>query len=164
MKNSTATLSIEKMFILDQCALIETKCADMYRYLAQKYASIPELAALWIKTANEEDNHAMQFQILKKTKGRGIIDVAADCSSVSEGLKKVESLFNQIMHSSFSPVEAVQLALKLESYLGRFHSASVTICNDEATQNLLKAMMANDLGHENMLKEMLDKLLVQKDY
>jgi hypothetical protein len=66
------------MFILDQCAVIETRCADLYRHFAQATADLPELEGLWQKTALEEEHHALQFKMPSRLKGEGVTGVNAE--------------------------------------------------------------------------------------
>lgn len=162
-KDASPALSLDKMFILDQCALIETRCAEVYRYFAKIHAAIPEMEALWNKTADEEDNHAMQFKMLCKLKVESEIKVNADVYSTSAVLKNLTALFEKVNGSTPSPIESLKLAIKLETYLSQYHSNSVTSCSDGDIQNLLNAMMNSDLGHVTMLEKALHKLTDDKD-
>jgi len=49
--------------ILDICRDIELLNEQLYRHFAVLFSDDRELKALWTKTANEEANHAQQFEL-----------------------------------------------------------------------------------------------------
>jgi rubrerythrin len=156
---STPPLPIESMLMLDQCALIEQKCAELYHHFATLHPDLPELQALWKKTALEEENHAQQFKMLSRMKGEGIETVKADASKVAAVLKKLDSLFEQVQGSAVSPADTLRLGIKLESYLKEYHANSVAVSGTPEMARLLNAMMEMDMEHEAMLERALEKLL-----
>ena len=109
----TPALSIEGMYVLDQCALIEVRCAEIYRHFAQ-VSDLQELETLWKKTALEEDHHALQFDMLSRLKGEGIAAVKADTAGIAAVLKNLQSLFDKIRKSRVSPIDCLKLGIKLE--------------------------------------------------
>lgn len=143
---------LEKSFLLDKCAQIECKCAEVYRHFAQIHADSHELAALWKKTADEEENHAQAIRIVRRVKGEGITGVNADSAGIAAALKKLESLIELLKMSTIPPVEALKLALRMETYLSQFHVNAAAICDDPEMQKLLNAMMNHDIEHIDMLE------------
>jgi rubrerythrin len=160
-KAPTPSLPLENMLVLDQCALIEEKCAALYHHFATLHPELPELEALWKKTALEEEHHAVQFQMLSRMKGEGVTSIKTDSAKVTAVLKKLESLFEQVKTSTISPADTLRLGMKLESYLSEFHANSVVICGNSEMTRLLNAMMKNDLDHVAMLEKALEKLTVK---
>lgn len=157
-KASTPPLSFEKMFILDQCIIIETRCGDLYRAFAELHSDLTELQTLWLKTALEEDHHALQFKMLARLKGEGLTDVNTDISSTSAIIHNLDSLLTQVKECGITPMDALKLAIKLEAELSQYHSDSIVTCGDPEMQKLLKAMMTNDAGHVKMLEQALEKM------
>lgn len=159
MATKASSLPMEGMLVLDKCALIESKCAEVYRLFAELHPELPELAALWKKTALEEEHHCLQFQMLSRMKGEGITGLTTDIAKVTEVLKKLEALFDQVQNSKLSAIDTLKLGIKLENYLSEFHSTSVIICADPDMRHLLSAMMNIDLDHVARLEKALDKLM-----
>jgi len=162
-KDSSNTLSVEQMFILDQCALIEKKCGDLYRLFARKCSGHPELEKLWKKTALEEDHHALQFEMLSRLKGEGLSKVKADPSRIRTVLQELEALMDRVEHSKISPIDTLKVGIRLETSLARYHSDEVAICSDPETAHLLQAMMNNDVDHVAALEKALGKLVAEKE-
>lgn len=160
---SESGLSMEKSFILDQCAQIESKCAEVYRHFAAIHADAAELAALWQKTADEEEDHAQAFRMLGRMKGEGVGGVHADSTGVAAALRKLESLIELLKMSTVPPMEALKLALRMEAYLSQFHVNVVAVCDDAEMQKLLNAMMNNDLEHTEALEKTLEKFSVRSE-
>lgn len=155
----TPSLPMEEMLILDKCASIESRCADLYRHFAGLHPEHPELGKLWLKTALEEDNHALQFRMLSRMKGEGISGLTTDVAKVNEVLEKLEGLFEQVRSARLSAADALRVGIKLENFLSEFHSTSVVITGDREMAHLLNAMMSIDLDHVARLEKALDKLL-----
>jgi hypothetical protein len=160
--SSAPVLSMEGMLILDQCALIEKRCAELYHHFATLHPELPELQRLWQKTALEEEHHALQFQMLSRMKGEGIVGLKADSSRVAAVLKKLNLLFDQVKTSAVSAADTLRLGIKLESYLGEFHADAVAVCATPEMTRLLKAMMKIDVDHVGRLEKALEKLLAEE--
>ena len=56
-----AETSADVEHLLEVCRRIEFTLASLYRFLSNLYGDIPDIAAVFLKTANEEENHALQF-------------------------------------------------------------------------------------------------------
>ena len=148
---------LEKSFLLDQCAQVESNCAEVYRHFAGIHADSHQLAALWKTTADEEDNHAQAFRTMGRMKGEGSVGVDADPTGVAAALKKLQSLMELLKTSTLPPVEALKLALRMETYLSQFHVNVVALCHDAEMRNLLSAMMNHDLEHIETLERALEQ-------
>lgn len=156
-KSSTPGLSMEEMFILDQCALIESKCAELYKHFAEVTNDNPELETLWKKTALEEEHHALQFNMLARVK-EGITKINIDIAKAKFVLQQLDDLLARIRKAKLTAVETLQVGIRLEGYLSEFHCDSVVVCEDPDMTKLLNAMMKIDVEHAGMLQRALDRL------
>lgn len=141
--------------VLDRCALIELKCAELYRHFERVHADIPEMAALWRKSALEEDNHAEQFKFAERLKGAGMEGVKSDISRIDTILQTLESYLDKIAHSQPTPIEGLQFAIHLEEVLSEYHMTNVVEFADNDLARLFKSMMDHDKGHIDSLKNAL---------
>ncbi|WP_324079398.1 hypothetical protein [Geomonas sp.] len=148
---------MEDMFMLDQCALIETKCAEVYKHFAKITADTPELEALWKKTALEEEHHALQFNMLARVK-EGITAIRADLDKVKFVLQQLDDLFARIGKAKLTAVETLEVGIRLETYLSQYHCNSIIVCEDPDMAKLLDAMMKIDVEHSEMLKRVLQRM------
>ncbi|HJV64885.1 MAG TPA: hypothetical protein VJ550_04040 [Geomonas sp.] len=156
LKSSNATsLKMEDMFILDQCALIETRCAELYKHFA-KITADTELESLWKKTALEEEHHALQFKMLARLKEG--IKIKADVLKVKLVLQQLNDLFARIEKSRLSAIETLQVGIRLEGYLSQYHCNSIVVCDDAEMAKLLEAMMKIDIEHTDMLRRVLERM------
>ena len=151
-------LSLDDLGILDQCGRIEAKCAELYRHFEKLYAGNEELSALWRKTANEEDNHALQFRLAANIKGTGMEGVRASQPDFTKKLKHIESFIEKVIQSQPTSVEALRIAIHLEENMQEFHMSSMVDFADPDMSNLFVAMMNNDKGHVDMLGTTLKKM------
>jgi hypothetical protein len=151
-------LSMDEIKVLDLFASIEMKCADLYRQFEVLYADLPEIALLWRKTAAEEDNHAQQFKLASRLKGRGMEGVKVDGVQGTIILRTIETYLNKIQLSYPSPTEALSFAIQLEENLSEYHMSSVVHFINQELSKLFTTMMGNDQGHITMLKNALDNM------
>lgn len=152
-------LSMDEIKVLDLFASIEMKCADLYRQFEVLYADLPEIALLWRKTAEEEDNHAQHFKLASRLKGRGMEGVMVDGVQGTIILQTIDTYLNKIQQSHPSPTEALSFAIQLEESLFEYHMSTVVHFIDPELSKLFKAMMGNDRGHVTMLHNALDNMI-----
>lgn len=152
-------LSMDEIKVLDLFASIEMKCADLYRQFEVLYADLPELALLWRKTAEEEDNHAQQFKLASRLKGRGMEGVKVDGVQCTIILQTIETYVNTMQQLHPSPAEALSFAIQLEESLFEYHMSTVVHFIDPELSKLFKAMMGNDRAHVTMLHNVLDNMI-----
>jgi len=145
--------------VLDKCALIELKCSEIYRHLAQEHSESRRLQALWLRAAEEEEHHARQFKMISRLKGESIESLKIELCDTTEMLESLDSLLDKLKSTSVTPVRALQLAVDLETNLNRFHANSVTVCKDQELAKLLDAMMNFDLDHVRMFEKELEEWL-----
>jgi rubrerythrin len=157
--DKSVKLPVEDLGVLDRCALVEIKCAELYRNFERIHGDVPELAKLWNKTALEEDNHAEQFKFACKLKGTGMVGIKTDRSRISTILQKLETYLDTVKQSNPSPIEALQFAIHLEEVLSEYHMSSVVTFADNELARLFTSMMNNDNAHVNSLQNALSLML-----
>lgn len=157
-KDSSSTLTVDQIHLVDQCALLERKCGDLYRLFAQRCSGYPGLQKLWMKTALEEEHHALQFEMLGRMRGAGLSGVNADASSIKKVFEELESLMKRVENSSLSPIDTLKLGIKVEKSLARYHPDAAATCSDPEMAHLIKFMMSHDVDHVAALERALGKL------
>lgn len=145
------TLSMGELRVLDICREIELLNEQLYRHFAVLFSEDQELAALWRKTANEEANHALQFEFASKTKKEMLEAVVMDIQTAANTLKYVHTVFELAKKSPPTVAEALQLSVKLEERLSRLHLECVAVFTEESHKSLFMSMMANDNCHMESL-------------
>jgi rubrerythrin len=157
-KTVAARLPSDQLFFLDQCARLELKMADLYRYFEALFVDTPAFSLLWQKTANEEENHYQQFYLGVKLKGVGMENVNTDVAQAKAYLQKVETYLEKVMVSRPTMEEALTLAIELEKRLVTLHMSSIVRFEDQGLKKMFKAMMESDEGHVTMLTDFLTVL------
>lgn len=145
-------MEIEKF--LEVCRNIELVNAELYQYFAEIFSSHPELAALWHKTAQEEENHARQFVLAIKMRKETIVDsFVIDGSKAENTLDIVKSYYNTVKNTPPSMLEALSVAIKIEKGLASFHLVNSVHFVQESHKKLFSAMMAADQEHLEALQK-----------
>jgi rubrerythrin len=141
---------------LDNCAQIENLVGQIYYIFMEQQSSTPELAKLWEKTADEEQNHEQQFQMAKR-----LYKSIASNPEISN--KKLEAIINELVHlkerivaKPLSPVESIRLAIDIEEKLAEYHLDNIPLFSDESLNSLFKSMMNNDQWHVENLRNALE--------
>jgi len=149
----------EVVKVLEICRDIELASGELYRYFAEIFSGHEAMAALWRKTATEEDNHAMQFVLAIKMRKETIIDtLSLDISRAENTLKVVKSLTDLVRKNKPSMHEALQAAIKMEKGLVGFHMATVAHFVHESHKKLFTAMMKADNEHIEALEKFYQRL------
>jgi rubrerythrin len=151
-------LNIESLSLLELCANIEMKCAEVYRYFAEFFADVPELSALWRKTANEEDDHAEQFKLAGRLWGAGMQNIKADHLKIQLIIEKLNVLLPSLKKSNPTPKQALMFAIQMEEKLAEYHMSTLIDFADTNVLNLFKTMAKNDVGHIEMLQNALKEI------
>jgi rubrerythrin len=149
-------LKLGDLGILGLCAEIEGKCAELYRRFAVIHADRHELASLWLKTANEEENHAEHFKLAIRLRGTGMGGVKTNLSSVTTILEKIGNCLTKIQTARPSPTETLTFAIQLEENLSEYHMDSIVDYADVEMAKPFTAMAKCDRGHVEMLKAALE--------
>ena len=139
---------------LQLCAEMEREMAGLYRDFAALHAGDAELAALWLKTAREEDNHAHQFDLallLKEEIAAAALspDEAQALLGVARELRRLNAL------NPPGPVKALRTAIELEERFGTYHVSTVATFGSPKMRELFESMMAADRDHAEALRAVL---------
>jgi rubrerythrin len=143
--------------LLEVCRQIEFTLASLYRFLSNLYGEIPDIASVFLKTANEEENHALQFVLalkLPKVIAHPTVAMGAEDSL----LRDVLGLDAKARRILPPPVEALRTAVDLERRLAAYHMDSIGSFHHPRLQEMFKAMMAADKQHVETLTAALAKL------
>ncbi len=143
--------------LLEICRRIEFTIAGTYRYLSDVHRNMPDIAAVWRKTADEEENHALQFKLALKLPNlalRPTVDVGA----ADRLLKAVQDLDGAVRRTTPPVAEALRVALELEKRLAGYHMNAIGVFQDARLQEMFKALMASDKQHVEALATALGTL------
>jgi hypothetical protein len=143
--------------LLEVCRQIEFTLASLYRFLSNLYADIPDIAAVFLKTAHEEENHALQFVHALKLPNliaHPRMAVGAEDSLLGEVL----DLDAKARRTLPRPLDALRTAVDLERRLAAYHIDTIGVFRNPRLQGMFKAMMAADRDHVEALTAALAKL------
>jgi rubrerythrin len=140
--------------VLTLCAELERTTGGMYRDLAAAHAGDPQLARLWLKTAQEEDNHARQFE-LARMYGDQLGAVGVTAVTARALVDVAQEMRRRLATEARAPVAALRTAIELEERLADFHLTAITAFRSERLRKLFGAMMAADRGHVEALRAAL---------
>lgn len=144
--------------LLERCRRVETTMAATYWFLSDLHTTIPEMTALWRKTAGEEENHARQFEFALKFPNL-IADTVVKAEDVDRLLLEVAALDSAVRTAKPAPADALRRCIDLERRLADYHMNAVGVFHDPHMQKLFEAMMAVDREHVQALVEVLDRLV-----
>jgi rubrerythrin len=141
--------------LLELCEQIELLAGQAYRKLAELHASDRELAALWTKTASEEDNHAAQFRVSAAMLA-GMVDyVRVTSVDAVAAIDRLQAFLTLCAASPPSPIEALSEMIALEESLASFHLDNAAAFVRPEHRKLFQAMMNADRGHVEALRAAL---------
>jgi len=109
--------------LLEVCRRIEFTLASLYRFLSNLYGDIPEIAAVFLKTANEEENHALQFVLALKLPNM-IEHPTVPVGAEDYLLREVLDLDAKTRRTLPPPIDALRAAVDLEKRLAAYHVES----------------------------------------
>ncbi|HXE98400.1 MAG TPA: hypothetical protein VN642_18505 [Dongiaceae bacterium] len=158
MTNNTEKLPLNKIHVLDTCSLIEERCAHIYRHFERRFSDTPDMAALWHKMANDEDNHAAQFKFAALHLGYNNKDVDFKDRKLKAVLDKLDSIHLNVETNLTSLSEAFEIALVIEMGLAERHIESILTYGDYGLSDLFIKMEKYDQGHLELLQYAIDSL------
>lgn len=149
-------MALDVRSLIDSCALLEEKVAQLYYLFASLFSDMPELAELWRKTAEEEENHMRQFQLAARL-ARSIAPLSlVNESAVRNAIDTVTMLADKIKQNPPGWQGALKFAIDLEEKLAQFHMDTAAVYTDDSLNTLFKAMMTNDEHHVQSLRNFLE--------
>jgi rubrerythrin len=144
--------------LLELCARLEQAHARLYGALAEAHAASPRVAALWAKTAREEEGHAAQFRLAATRYLDRIVAVRVDPSEAIRLLEGVTALTERARQSPPIITEALRQAIQLEELMAALHLDRAADFLKPADRSLFRAMMAADQAHAQALRDALREL------
>jgi len=163
MTETQAAAKMEVIKILEICRDIEIAAAELYHYYSEIYSDTPEIAQLWKKTAQEEENHAHQFALAITLRREGIVKAVKVRQLNSERiLDKIRSVTEAVRRSKPAIADALSSAIKMEEKLSDYHMSTMAVFQEESHKELFEAMMRNDRGHVVELGKAYQKLMANQ--
>jgi rubrerythrin len=145
--------------VLEICEHIELACAELYHYFADLFKNERGDMLLWLKTAMEEENHAMQFTLIAKLKRQKIISsIQIDPVDAEITLIYIRSLIEKSKKTPPTQKEALQLAINLENKMAALHIENVITFVDPSYEITFLAISQSDRKHLESLQEAYDRL------
>ncbi len=145
--------------ILEACRDIENIAEELYRHYAEIFKDNPRIKCMWERTADEEKNHAYQFELAIKLRKGMIEGMNGDSFMVWNTLKFLRSLLDGIKKSKPSLSEALRSAIKFEEQLAQFHLSCMSFFREERYRNMFATVMAGDNEHVKCLQNEYENLL-----
>jgi rubrerythrin len=146
-------LTLNDIRILDVCRDIELTAEKLYLFFAEVFKDDGELAALWLKTAQEEKNHAHQFELAAKLKTGMVESIHVPLEEAEEMLGIVGKFLINSKKKPPSAEGALLFAVGMEEQLSKFHMDCLAIFTDESYREMFSAMMAHDKQHVEALQD-----------
>jgi rubrerythrin len=141
--------------VLAACERIEVLAAQAYRKLAALHAADTELAALWSKTAREEESHAAQFRFSQAVLDQVVGQVRVKLADAVTATNRLVDFLRRCDASPPSSLEALREMIDLEQWLEQFHLANAAAFTSPQHQKLFRAMMQADCEHVGALRAVL---------
>jgi rubrerythrin len=152
-------LPVSDLNVLRICAEIEEECAGIYWFFSGLFGHDERVAALWHKTAREEENHSAQFKLAQRLQGSGMSSVNTDADKAAHILGRVKAINVSIRNSRPSLHDALKLAIDIEERLSEFHASELVEFSDEKICELFASMKQCDSEHTELLKREYEKLV-----
>jgi rubrerythrin len=144
---------IASKIFLEVCMGIETLCADLYHYYSEAYEDVPEASRLWKKTAIEEENHKMQFELALRLMNETEFEVPKESLKLAYSIQyKLLKLTDLVKSNKPELLTAVSKAIEMEDKLANLHVHTALKFKDESIRRLFKALSEDDCGHVSNLQ------------
>jgi rubrerythrin len=145
--------------VLEACHELEKTMAKIYFGYVEVFKEYKPLAAVWHKTALEEENHALQFDLALKIKVGLVESTKVDLFKVMNSLNTVKSVLENILKSPPTPLDALRSAINLERQLAEFHLDCLASFENISHKEMFRAMMQADKDHIKVLEKTYQALL-----
>lgn len=133
---------------LEVCMGIEGLCAELYHFYSTIFEDIPEAARLWNKTALEEENHRMQFELALRLVEEAEFEVPKERLKQAFSIHhKLLDFLNNIKSNKPGLLTAVSKAVEMEEKLADLHVHTSLQFKDDSMQRLFKVLGEADRGH-----------------
>ncbi len=139
---------------LNTCIAIEKSIGTIYRHFAATIVCDDELKAIWLKMADEEDQHALDIGFAARLPHDGFFTTKKMTQSrVDLMLDSTKKILEKAKKTDVSARVAVNITLKLEQeYLG-IHIASALEFENDATRQMFQSMAQGEEEHCRAIKD-----------
>lgn len=145
--------------VLEVCETVELNCAALYHYFADLFKEDRDSFRLWLKTAMEEENHAMLFALLGKLRRSNVIEsIPIELVEAEVTLLYVRSLIENVRKNPPSVEEALRIAIDLETKLGSFMTENVVKFADQSHEKSFLAITTSGRKHLEELQEAYNRI------
>jgi rubrerythrin len=140
--------SIDTRKFLNTCETIEKTIGKIYRQFVASTLCDEELKAIWIKMAEEEDQHATDIGFAARLPHEGTFKVKdLTQSRVDQLLDLTKKVLNKAMTSEISTETAVDLTLKLEKEFLAVHIASSLEFEKANMRQMFQSIVQSEEAH-----------------
>lgn len=151
--------SSEIPVLLSLCYDIEIKMNEIYNIFAEKFSSNEKIKSLFIKTANEEINHANQFKFAMSLNYKSKMEFDIDIEYLKGIVKKVDEQLLLAKTTDYDIKSALRLSIAFEKEFAEYHSSRIIkFPNEKSLEQLFYAMMKADKGHVEELEKALEEI------
>lgn len=148
--------------LLHRCQQVEAAMAKLYEQLALAHTHDREMATLWLKTAKEEENHGLQFQLALNLRNESVIDLRVEATRVEQVLSNVRAYLDEVRRHPPTVEEALEKTVAMEEAMVDLHMNSVARFDNERHRKLFAAMMASDKAHVESLRSALVRVRARR--
>lgn len=151
-------MTLKMLKMLDGCEDVENTVAEIYHFFADHFRDNAEIARFWRRTALEEENHARQVTLAKKTKD-SIVWVSIEVwRRVFIMSKQLRDTLERVRQSPPSLEEALIFSIASEEQIDHLHMTNAVLMKETSGNKLFVAMMNEDRKHGEWFKEALHQL------
>ena len=145
--------------LLSTCSEIESLAGEFYRSLARLHGFEPDAAALLLKTACEEDNHKLQFELGRRLSSAIVSGAALDQEKADRVLKSFNDAITKLATSTSPPTvqSALKYAIRMENLMMDLHMDHSIVFTSDSYREMFTAMMDQDCQHIQALKDYLER-------
>jgi hypothetical protein len=151
-------ITLKTLKMLDGCEEVENMIAEIYHIFADHFHENTKLSRYWRRTALEEENHARQVNLAKKTKD-SIVWVSIEAwRQVFVVQDQLRDTLERIRLSPPSLEEALLFSIVSEEQIDNLHMTNAILMREKSGNDLFVAMMNEDREHSLWFKEALVQL------
>lgn len=136
------------------CISIEKTIGAIYRQFAGSLCCDPMLQNIWLKMAQDEDQHALDLSFAARLSNNdGFMPKPHIMTKVERMHQLVTEALNKAKELQFTPQEAVELSLKLENEFLAIHITSAVDFESDSMRRMFAAMVRGDEEHCQAIRD-----------
>jgi rubrerythrin len=147
--------------LFDICSEIEGLFAELYYFYSDHFKDDQVLAALWKKTAEDEENHQKQFNLARRLVDEINCKALVEIDAAEEVKKKLQRLLQHLRNNPPDIVTALTKAIEMEEKLMTLHASTVVDFESADVRKLFIAMQCFDKEHILALRKQLSLITQQ---